>query len=206
MIRADCAEGAGLGRGTGRREDGRPRRLASIAAVSPTDDVPPRISSVWPRSTSSPAVSAPVRGLQCFRHRAQGRPRQLTAEGDRLRDGHACELRVAAVEAATHAAHHRDDLLTDRELTTRTGSHDSGRLDSQDARQRDLGIGEPEPGLQLGAIQTEGLRLDENPARLGARDRTLAYNERRGERRDRVQDDGADGGGNDHVVPQCPIW
>ena len=37
----------------------RPRRLARIAAVRPTDDVPPRISSVWPGCTSSPTVSAP---------------------------------------------------------------------------------------------------------------------------------------------------
>jgi hypothetical protein len=37
----------------------RPRRLARIAAVRPTDDVPPRISNAWPGCASSPIVSAP---------------------------------------------------------------------------------------------------------------------------------------------------
>jgi hypothetical protein len=37
------------------------------------------------------------------------------------RDRHARELRVAAVEAATHPAHHRDDLLADGKFAAGAG-------------------------------------------------------------------------------------
>ena len=166
--------------------------------MRPTDEVPPRISSVWPRCHVEPDGQRSIRSLKCLRDGAQCRPGQLTAERDRLRDRYAGELRVAAIEAATHTAHHRGDLLSDGQLATGTGSHDAGRLDSRDARECDVGIGEPEPGLELGAIQTEGLDLDEDPAELGPADGALAHNERLRRRRDCVKDDGAHGGERDH--------
>jgi hypothetical protein len=142
--------------------------------------------------------------LQRLRHRTQCRPGQLTPEWDRLRDWYARELRVAAVEAATHATHHRDDLLSDLQLTTRAGGDETGCLDAGDPRQGDVGIGEPEPGLQLGAVQTEGLDFDQDPAGLGLGDRALAQDERLGRCGDRIQDDRAHGGGTDHGVRGCP--
>lgn len=76
---------------------------------------------------------------------------------DRLRDRHARELRAAAIEAAAHPAHHRDDLLASGQLAARAGRDDAGGLDPRHAQERDFGVGEAEPGLQLGAVQPEGL-------------------------------------------------
>jgi hypothetical protein len=59
----------------------RPRRLARIATVRPTDDVPPRISRVWPGCTSSPTVRA-VGGLQHLGHGPES-----VVHGNSLRNG-----------------------------------------------------------------------------------------------------------------------
>jgi hypothetical protein len=142
-----------------------------------------------------PDGQRPVRGLEHLGHGSQRRPRQVAAERDRLRDRHARELRVAAIEAAAHPAHHRDDLLADGQFAARAGGDDAGRLDPWHARERDLGVAETEPGLQFGAVQPEGLDLDEDPAGLGLGHRALADDKRVGRRGDGVQDDGAHGGG-----------
>jgi hypothetical protein len=138
--------------------------------------------------------------LQHLRYGAQRRPGQVAAERDRLRDRHARELRVAAVEAPAHPAHHRDDLLADGQLAAGAGRDDAGGLDPRHAWKGDVGIGEADPGLHLGAVHAEGLDLDEDPAgpRLG--DRALADDERLGWRGYGVQDDGAHGGGASHAL------
>ena len=63
---------------------------------------------------------------------------------------------------------------------------------------RDVGVGEAEPGLQLGTVQAEGLDLDEYPAGRRLGNWALAEDQRIGRRGDGVQDDGAHGRGERH--------
>jgi hypothetical protein len=204
MICAHLAQRASLGRRASRREDNEAAALGEDRGHEADRRRAAANQQLLAALHGEPDGQRSVCRPQRLRHGAQRRPGQPAPEWDRLRDWNARELRVAAVEAATHAAHHRDDLLSDLQLTTRAGGHETGCLDAGDPRQGDVGIGEPEPGLQLGAIQTEGLDLDQDPAGLGLGDGALAHDQRLGRCGDRIQDDRAHGGGTDHGVRGCP--
>ena len=113
--------------------------------------------------------------------------------------GHAGVLGVAAVEGAAHPAHHRRDLLPDRELAARGRDDDAGGLDAQHARERHA-LRQPEPRVQLGAVEPERLDLDQHPARARLRPGKLAERQRFGWP-GRIENDGThalsrpDGGG-----------
>ena len=107
-----------------------------------------------------------VRRLQHLGYGAEGGPVEVAGERDDLAHGHAGVLGVAAVEGAAHAAHHRRDLRAGRELAAGAGDDDAGRLDAEHAREGHA-VGEAEPGVQLGAVEPEGLDLDQHLTRLG---------------------------------------
>ena len=61
-----------------------PRSLPSTASAMPTDEVPPRMSSVCPRLRLEAHVERSLRGLQHLGHRAERR------QGSSLRNGITC--------------------------------------------------------------------------------------------------------------------
>ena len=109
-----------------------------------------------------------VGGLEHLGDGAEGRPVEVGVERDDLAGGDAGVLGVAAVEGAAHAAHHRRDLLPGRELAAGGGGDDAGGLDAQHARERHA-LGEPKPGVQLGAVEPECLDAMSTQPGLGRR-------------------------------------
>ena len=90
-----------------------------------------------------------------------------------------------------HPAHHGRDLLAGGELAAGRVGDDAGRLDAEHARERHA-LGQPEPRVQLGAVEAERLDLDQHPAGRRHRDGQLADPQGLG-RAGRVQDDRAHG-------------
>ena len=106
-----------------------------------------------------------ARRLQHLRHDPQDRPIEIAGEADYLPGRDRRVLRVSTVKGSAHAAHHRDHALADLELPARAGSDRAGRFDAEDPRNLHA-IGEPEPGVELRAVQTEGPRPRSAPDRV----------------------------------------
>src|SRR5205085_3598809 len=160
----------------------RPRSLARIAVAIPTDEVPPRISSVWPACASRPTVSEPwavwsISGIAPSVAQSSSEPNGITLGG-----GHTGELGIAAVKGPAHATHHRGDLLAFLELASGCSGDDAGRLDAEHARKGEA-LREPQARVQLGAIDPKRLHPNEHPTKARLRERQLADPKRLGRTR-----------------------
>ena len=144
-----------------------------------------------------PGRQRAVRGLQRLGQRADDLPRQLRRDRDHAAGRDDGVLGVAAVERAAHAAHHRHDLLPRRQAGAGRGVDDAGALDPGHAREA-RALREPEPQVQLRAVQPERLDADPDPARRGLRDRQRADPQGLG-RAGSVQHDGAHGRRHDRT-------
>ena len=110
----------------------------------------------------------PVGRLQHLGDCADHFPRQVAADRDHLRRGHHRVLRVAPVEDAAHAAHHRDHLLARAERGARSGIDDARAFDARHAGEGDA-FRESQAQVELGAVQSEGLDADADPPRTRLR-------------------------------------
>ena len=161
----------------------RRERLASLAARGEPDRGGP--------TSDEQALSAlqiesddqrPVGRLQHFGECADYFPRQVGADRDHLRCGHHRVLRVAPVEDAPHAAHHRDHLLAGAERGAGSGIDDAGAFDARHAGEGDA-FGKSQAQMELGAVQSESLDADADPPRARLRDGQVAQVQRLGRTR-----------------------
>ena len=148
------------------------RSLAIVIAAIPTEELPPRTSSDWRRSSSS--VSSEPQAVPKLSGIAPSLV-QSSVGHDRDRGSRRDQrvLRVAAVELAAHAAHRRDHALTGAQLGAGRLDDLAGALDPEHAREAHGVAGAAGARDQLRAVEPERADADQHPTRLGTRDRQV---------------------------------
>ena len=112
-----------------------------------------------------------IRGLHHLGQRPQHLPGQVGVNGDDLGQRHRGVLGIAAVVAAPHVSHHRDDLLPGSQPATSGGRvHGARGLDARHPRKADTHA-QTQPKLQLRTVEAERLDADAHPTVSLGRDR-----------------------------------
>lgn len=103
----------------------------------------------------------PVGRLQHLGQCADGVPREVGLERNRVRRVDHGVFRVAAIDRASEPAHHRRDLLAWYEFdTVADGIDDADELDAEDPREREVRAGLALTAGDFGFVDAEGLHLD----------------------------------------------
>jgi hypothetical protein len=110
-----------------------PACLPRIAAVRPTDVVPPRIRSVSPDFALKAVCSDPKAVWTILGHGPKHVPRQARAQFLHLSCGNQSIFGISPVELPTHAAHCGGHRVTRRETAIRRGHDLAHSLDPEDA-------------------------------------------------------------------------